>query len=410
MSFESRPEGGEGTQAESPPHRSFVWWIVVATGWMAAAAVGIIGLLTFFAPLTAQVESQVGLRQAIALLTLAAGLGALSGWLARSLVKGSTHGPFSPKRIWPLWAVLLILLVLGVPLALLDLLPSVVYAALSAVTMALLPAVVLGTVGRAARGGGTWRDAVGGLVAGASVGTGVAAVVEIGLIALAVGLVLGWAVLTGRVTDVDAFVEQLRTSALTADVSLLRSLLNPAVLLGALVAFAGLVPLVEEMTKTLAVGLLGRWLRPSPARAFLLGVASGAGFAFAENVLNVSLLGSSAWLAGLLNRLVATLMHCATGGLMGWGWGQAWSARKPGRLALAYLGAVGIHALWNSFAVGAMFGGVALAMEPQRPVDAMVPLLVMLSSVFALSFLALTSLGGMIWAARALAHSAEAPR
>jgi hypothetical protein len=57
-------------------------------------------------------------------------------------------------------------------------------------------------------------------------------------------------------------------------------------------------------------------------------------------------------------------MHCFTGGLIGWAWGQLWTARRFLRLLGAYALAVAIHGVWNAIAVGtALFGAAAVIHE-----------------------------------------------
>jgi len=397
-------DGEEMVRPSPPPHRS-PWWIIVATGLGTGILVGLLGLLTLLFPLEAQVQPEIRLHQGIAMVALGAGLALLSGGMGMTLRGGQPSSPFFPRRTWPLWLALLVLLVIGLSLSAWVLLLPVWEALLSTLAMALLPAVVLASVGRTMEGqGGTWRDVLGGLIAGASLGTGAAAVIELGLLVMGVLIIVAVAFLSGRAPDLGGLIERLQDPRFLADPQNLAGLFSPLFLLVALLGFAGVVPLVEETTKTLGVGLLGRWLRPHPARAFLLGIASGAGFALAENVLNVSLLGGSAWAPAVLSRLAATLMHCATGGLMGWGWGQLWSRRKLGHLLLAYLGSVGVHGLWNGLAVGALVSGLVLV---ERPSDPFLVLLVggaISAIVVALALLAATSLGGTLWAARLLAR------
>jgi hypothetical protein len=88
-------------------------------------------------------------------------------------------------------------------------------------------------------------------------------------------------------------------------------------------------------------------------------VAGGAGFALAENLFNGALGGTEGWAPGAVARIGATAMHCFTSGLVGWGWGQLWTARRPLRLLGAYAAAVFIHGVWNAAAMGAALLSVA---------------------------------------------------
>lgn len=105
---------------------------------------------------------------------------------------------------------------------------------------------------------------------------------------------------------------------------------------------------------------MGGWARPHPARAFAWGVAAGAGFALAENLFNGAVGGVEGWAIGAVTRVGATTMHCFVSGLVGWGWGQLWSSRRPLRLLGALAAAMIIHGVWNAAAVGMTFAGIAL--------------------------------------------------
>ena len=152
------------------------------------------------------------------------------------------------------------------------------------------------------------------------------------------------------------WVEQLRQSQLApgglADSPLVRSLIrNPLVIFTLLVSFSLVVPLIEETTKSLVPALAGVWQRPSVAQTFLWGVASGAGFAVVEGLLNGGL-STEGWASVALLRIGASAMHCLTAGLTGWGWGQVWTQRKWLRLLVAYLAAITLHGMWNAVSIG----------------------------------------------------------
>lgn len=272
--------------------------------------------------------------------------------------------------------------------------------------MLLLPALVLGSVGGVMRGAGTtWRDVTGGLLGGASLGIGLAMLIEGGLLAFVLVLALLAGLIPGGLEGLQQLPEQVGDLETLLDPQVLSRLLTPTNLLVALLFVAVATPLIEEAAKTLAVGLAGLFLRPSPTRAFLLGVASGAGFALVENVLNGTAAGPF-WAAAALSRLAATFMHCATGGLMGWGWGQLWTARKPWRLLLAYVGSFALHATWNGLVLGTVAGGLYGIIHPDDLSRMMLAGLVILTLGTALLLLALAVAIGLLWAARALAARA----
>jgi hypothetical protein len=122
-------------------------------------------------------------------------------------------------------------------------------------------------------------------------------------------------------------------------------MLQPSTLYLALLFGALVVPLVEELFKPIGVWLLaGR--KPTPAQGFAAGLLSGAGYALFENFT----LGAGAgedWAMVVVARMGTSLVHILTAGLTGWALTLAWTERRYLRLALSYLVAVAIHALWN---------------------------------------------------------------
>jgi peroxiredoxin Q/BCP len=111
---------------------------------------------------------------------------------------------------------------------------------------------------------------------------------------------------------------------------------------------AGLVPLIEEAVKSLSVALMAR--RLDPASAFVGGAIGGAGYALFEALFLTQ--PDPSWLTTMVGRGGATMMHAFTAALTGWGISQVVHHRRWGRLALAYLTAVSMHALWNATAIG----------------------------------------------------------
>jgi hypothetical protein len=96
-------------------------------------------------------------------------------------------------------------------------------------------------------------------------------------------------------------------------------------------------------------------------------------------------------------------MHCATGGLVGWGWGQLWTARRPGHLVGAYAAAVTIHGLWNAAATGTVIlGAIALEHEGNALLSSLIEL-GMLALVAWLGLLCVTFVAALILAGRRLA-------
>ncbi|MEA3310449.1 MAG: PrsW family glutamic-type intramembrane protease [Chloroflexota bacterium] len=129
---------------------------------------------------------------------------------------------------------------------------------------------------------------------------------------------------------------------------------SPLVLAVLLLILTLVAPLIEEFTKVWVVIVLCYRRQLSLAEAFLLGAASGLGFAILEGALN-SIIGLGErweWAAGVGMRLPATAMHALTSGLIGLGWGYFWQRTHRWLLPTAYLSALCIHGLWNFSTVG----------------------------------------------------------
>lgn len=404
--LEQREEGGAvGGPAPSSPSVGQALGLAGAVVSLLAAVVacGCGPLLALFSlsPGTAPLNGAI-VQQSLAVTVLGVGLGLLAAVECWRVWRGRPSPPFHPRRVGLLWLLALPLLVLGVAVSLVASLSTTLLPLVNTAAMALLPALVLGTVGGVLGGrGGTWRDVVGGLIGGASLGPALAITVEIAVVASLVVIALLFGLLPGGVERLESLQVQMSDPSFLADPQALLDLLSPAVVVIILFVFAVVTPLTEEIVKTLAVGLAGPWLRPTPARAFLLGVAAGAGFALTENLLNGALIGD-VWGLGLVSRLAATLMHCATGGLMGWGWGQAWTARRPARLALAFVGAGTVHGLWNGLAVGITLSGLSVGASMDNPLQMGAAGLLMMALLAGLGLMCLGTVVGLLWAGRAL--------
>ncbi len=123
---------------------------------------------------------------------------------------------------------------------------------------------------------------------------------------------------------------------------------DPLVLGMILMFFSGFVPLIEETFKPLAVLFLLR--RPLPPQdGWVLGMLSGAGFALVENLGNVAI--GEGWAILGIARLGATALHIFASGLVGTGLVAARTQNRFGRLALNFMIAVVLHAVWNGVTV-----------------------------------------------------------
>jgi hypothetical protein len=133
-------------------------------------------------------------------------------------------------------------------------------------------------------------------------------------------------------------------------VNLSQVLLSPPIAIALVLIFVVIAPLGEELFKPLGVALMS-YRRPGAARAFLWGVAGGAGFAIAEGFFN-SAIALEGWSAVVLLRVGSTLMHCLSSGLMGLGWYYLLRTRRPWHILGTYAASVGLHVLWNMGAMG----------------------------------------------------------
>lgn len=393
-----------------PPFAQLLGMLSIPAGGLVAAGGVVLAILLILGAQLRDSETGIGetaLLQAVAVGVLGMSLGSLliaEGIRRRRRLPSAT---FHPRRSGWLWMAFAILLVAGTVASLLDT-PPPLMALFHGLTLLLLPALVLSLVGRGLRGRGvSWSDVNGGLLAGALLGTGIALVIEVVMVVFLAAGLLGLGMLPSE------WLQQAPQALATGEIPFptgvesLLEWLTPSLILIALVFVGGLVPLVEEVTKTLGVGLAGFWIRPSPARAFLLGVASGAGFALAENTLNSIFVGPT-WGPGVLARLAATVMHCATGGLMGWGWGQWWAGRRPWRLPLAFVGAVTLHSLWNSCAVGLALIGLSVLAQTDNMVWMGIGGLLMLTLLGLLFLLAFGVTAALLWAGYHLGRSSPA--
>ena len=287
-----------------------------------------------------------------ALAATGVGLGLPLVWQAVAGLGGWPSRRFALPLAGGLGLVLIFLMALagGQAVLSLDLAPAWTLPPFHAVALALPPLILLwGSAALIRDPHYTWRQMWGGL-GGAFGPLGLAFSIEIGL--LLVGFV-ALVIVVMAVPELAAMFsrpEPVPDSQAASE--LMRLLLSqPAVILMLLAGLGLFVPLVEEASKSLEPALAGTATQPSVARLFLWGVASGAGFAVVEGMLNAGL-SIQEWGSVALMRVGASAMHCFTAGLTGWGWGQVWTQRKWLRLLLAYLLAVIIHGVWNSISVG----------------------------------------------------------
>ncbi len=186
------------------------------------------------------------------------------------------------------------------------------------------------------------------------VSTPLAILVEVGL--LIAGITVLAVVISGNAEMVSAF-EQLSerlVNSFANPQALMRIfrpvLAQPWVIFLLLAGLSGVVPLIEELIKPLAVvALAGRKL--SPAEGFSVGALAGAGFALLETLFSLVNPAADGWLGLAVGRAGTGLLHITTAALMGMAFAGAWQAGRYALLGVTYFGVSLLHGLWNAFSV-----------------------------------------------------------
>lgn len=218
------------------------------------------------------------------------------------------------------------------------------------------------------------------------------------LLLLGLGLVL---TPDGR-TMIDMVSKLLtRDASIFAD-SLLDLSLQPWVVGLMLFNIAFLVPLLEEAIKTLSLWPLLR-RKPTPAQSFLGGALAGAGFSMFEALFASE--PGQLWLAIVVGRTGTTLMHIFTAALTNWALAMAVRDRRWGTFGLAYLGAVGLHAIWNASSVGMGLAGLILESDQGGISAGYAGIVICAGSLILMSLVGL-SLIALPWISRRLTQSA----
>lgn len=125
---------------------------------------------------------------------------------------------------------------------------------------------------------------------------------------------------------------------------------NPLTIFAVLAIIAGLMPMIEELFKPLALWVLaGR--RLTPAQGFVGGALCGAAFALIESLFYLSMPMGESWAALAVGRTGTCLLHITTTALVGWAMAEAWQNGAYLRLGATYLLAVALHGLWNGLSI-----------------------------------------------------------
>ena len=140
-------------------------------------------------------------------------------------------------------------------------------------------------------------------------------------------------------------------------------LLNPAVIMTALLFFSVFAPVVEEIAKSLTAWTIFDHLS-SPAQGFVIGALSGTGFGLVESLL-ASVQPDPSWATTLFVRGGTTMMHILTASLTGWGIASFRATKRPRRMISTYALAMFLHGLWNACVVFIVIGAVHLTLSGQ---------------------------------------------
>jgi len=130
----------------------------------------------------------------------------------------------------------------------------------------------------------------------------------------------------------------------------LNTLLNqPLVVAGILGYLSVAVPIIEEIAKSLGTWFLIR-RKLTPSLAFVGGTLSGAAYGLFEAFFLAQ--PGEEWMALMIARAGATMMHMFTAGLTGMGIYYGVKERRWGKAALFYTAAITLHGVWNVAALG----------------------------------------------------------
>lgn len=217
-------------------------------------------------------------------------------------------------------------------------------------------------------------------------------IVEVGLFVILGLVAMAW--IAAR-PDLAQQLRELLSTLETVDPRVLEAYFQdlfaqPGVITLTLLLVAGAIPLIEELLKPLALWtFVGR--RITPAQGFLLGVLSGACFALLENLSALSGIAGMGSLPTLIGRLGTGLLHMTTTGLIGWALAAAWQGGSPWRVVGAYLLAVALHGLWNTFGlllgIGTLFPLPESTASPLAHLSNFAPIILGLLGVLNLIFI-----------------------
>lgn len=344
------------------PLPQVLWSITIITG-AAIIAGSILGaaLILILSPAAEDVLAMI--LTSLSFIGLLLGLGILwAGWSGRQGLPAPTV-----YARWG-WAVCLVLIAILAGIAMLTpadwhqrLIFTPLHLGLAALPALLLLSLMALTTGR--HRALTFRELIATMSGGAASVVMALPLEMIGFVISLIVVVLIALVLPGGVEEINrmsALAKQWTLMPPTDIEQIAEAIASPLVLIMLFLVFVIVAPVVEEIGKTLVMGVMGFWRRPGLTQTFLWGAACGLGFAIVESVTNgASGLGERwSWLGGMGARALAAAMHMLTSGIVGLGWGFFWRKRRW-LLPLAYGTAILFHALWNLNAVISI-GGTAI--------------------------------------------------
>ncbi|MDH7487291.1 MAG: PrsW family glutamic-type intramembrane protease [Anaerolineae bacterium] len=335
--------------------------VLAAIGGASAAVLGVIAGLLYAVSSWLGEGAGAGRVQSLAtsgvFIALGLGLGLPLAWTGLQALGGR------PSRLlrWPRPGLLVLLFVLALIIGQVVLsaapLPWLFFPPFYVLSVVLSVGVVLSLVGeRLARGGlaVTWRELLAQLGSGAFLGTMAAFTLEaVAILILVLGVVTMLALIPGGLEWLETWLAAFRAPGRLVQPDWWLPLLRSPWVIGlVLLVASGLAPAIEEAVKALGVPLMG-YRRPGRARAFLWGVAGGAGFTLVEGLLSgtLALASERFWGLAIVARAGTGVSHCLGGGLMGLGW-QALLSRRGWRGLGCYGLAVALHGLWNALSTG----------------------------------------------------------
>lgn len=185
-------------------------------------------------------------------------------------------------------------------------------------------------------------------------------VLVIGLIVIGIGASSLSRAASPVLQEVLRTLEQFGSTGEISEQAITHLLQNPLVIAALLVFISGVVPVVEEIFKPVAVWAM--WNRPlTPQDGWTLGLLSGAGFALMENFGNVAV--GEGWTFIVLARVGATALHMFNTALIGYTFVLA---RQKKRIMLSFFAlavAMLVHAAWNAMTVFAMVSSLESPLE-----------------------------------------------